>query len=154
MVAAAHSSWWSTSCEPSYCYFVSRWHLTFLRTKSYSVQEAIGQYWMKDLNDGAYRHEAYIAHIGEHCDYQLPGKMYQVFIRFDRKRQCYPFDAVSCTIILVEEATVRLGVAIQSSSRCHCRGHRHTIFTQSRQEDKTGSLLFPINHHSRGSSTK
>jgi len=46
----------------------------FSRSKSYSAQEAIGQYWMKDLNDGAYRHEAYIAHVGEHCDYQLPCK--------------------------------------------------------------------------------
>lgn len=27
----------------------------------------MGQYWMKDLNDGAYRGEAYIAHISEYA---------------------------------------------------------------------------------------
>ncbi|KXN90021.1 Vacuolar protein sorting-associated protein 13 [Leucoagaricus sp. SymC.cos] len=32
--------------------------------RAYSAREAMGQYWMKDLNDGAYRNEAYIAHIG------------------------------------------------------------------------------------------
>jgi len=31
--------------------------------RSYSAREAIGQYWMKDLNNGAYRIEAYVAHI-------------------------------------------------------------------------------------------
>ncbi|TEB35046.1 hypothetical protein FA13DRAFT_1915662 [Coprinellus micaceus] len=31
--------------------------------KSYSAREALGQYWMKDLNDGAYRKELYVAHI-------------------------------------------------------------------------------------------
>ncbi|KAF8622462.1 hypothetical protein AX15_006983 [Amanita polypyramis BW_CC] len=30
--------------------------------RSYSQREALGQYWMKDLNDGAYRREHYIAH--------------------------------------------------------------------------------------------
>ncbi|CAL1695807.1 unnamed protein product [Somion occarium] len=29
----------------------------------YSDREALGQYWMKDLNDGAYRDELYVAHI-------------------------------------------------------------------------------------------
>ncbi|KAI0932190.1 hypothetical protein AcW2_000882 [Taiwanofungus camphoratus] len=33
----------------------------------YSDREALGQYWMKDLNNGAYRQESYIAHIN------LPG---------------------------------------------------------------------------------
>ncbi|KAF5355629.1 hypothetical protein D9756_003767 [Leucocoprinus leucothites] len=32
--------------------------------RPYSAREAMGQYWMRDLNDGAYRSEAYIAHIG------------------------------------------------------------------------------------------
>jgi len=31
--------------------------------RSYSSREAIGQSWMKDLNEGAYRREFYIAHI-------------------------------------------------------------------------------------------
>ncbi|KAF9015159.1 vacuolar protein sorting-associated protein 13 [Cyathus striatus] len=31
--------------------------------RSYSAREALGQYWMKDLNNGAYRSESYIAHI-------------------------------------------------------------------------------------------
>ncbi|KAF8640890.1 hypothetical protein AX17_000538 [Amanita inopinata Kibby_2008] len=31
--------------------------------RPYSAREALGQYWMKDLNDGAYRREAYVAHI-------------------------------------------------------------------------------------------
>ncbi|KAF5314046.1 hypothetical protein D9611_006808 [Ephemerocybe angulata] len=31
--------------------------------KSYSAREAMGQYWMKDLNNGAYRKELYVAHI-------------------------------------------------------------------------------------------
>jgi len=31
--------------------------------KSYSSREAQGQYWMKDLNNGAYRKEHYVAHI-------------------------------------------------------------------------------------------
>ncbi|PCH33647.1 vacuolar protein sorting-associated protein vps13 [Wolfiporia cocos MD-104 SS10] len=29
----------------------------------YSEQQALGQYWMKDLNDGAYREELYVAHL-------------------------------------------------------------------------------------------
>jgi vacuolar protein sorting-associated protein 13A/C len=29
----------------------------------YSAREALGQYWMKDLNNGAFRQEAYVAHI-------------------------------------------------------------------------------------------
>ncbi|KAH9835542.1 vacuolar protein sorting-associated protein 13 [Rhodofomes roseus] len=33
----------------------------------YSEREALGQYWMKDLNNGAYRQELYVAHIN------LPG---------------------------------------------------------------------------------
>ncbi|KZT65144.1 vacuolar protein sorting-associated protein 13 [Daedalea quercina L-15889] len=33
----------------------------------YSQREALGQYWLKDLNDGAYRQELYVAHIN------LPG---------------------------------------------------------------------------------
>ncbi|CCL98963.1 uncharacterized protein FIBRA_00971 [Fibroporia radiculosa] len=33
----------------------------------YSAREALGQYWMKDLNNGAYRQEPYVAHIN------LPG---------------------------------------------------------------------------------
>ena len=32
----------------------------------YSAREALGQYWMKDLNNGAYRQEAYVAHISMH----------------------------------------------------------------------------------------
>ncbi|KAF9459895.1 vacuolar protein sorting-associated protein 13 [Collybia nuda] len=31
--------------------------------RPYSSREALGQYWMKDLNNGAYRQEAYVAHI-------------------------------------------------------------------------------------------
>jgi len=31
--------------------------------RPYSPREALGQYWMMDLNDGAYRQEYYIAHI-------------------------------------------------------------------------------------------
>lgn len=31
--------------------------------RSYSAREALGQYWMRDLNDGAYRQEPYVAHI-------------------------------------------------------------------------------------------
>ncbi|KAG7099216.1 hypothetical protein E1B28_001083 [Marasmius oreades] len=31
--------------------------------KPYSAREALGQYWMKDLNSGAYRQEFYVAHI-------------------------------------------------------------------------------------------
>ncbi|KAF9270221.1 DUF1162-domain-containing protein [Marasmius fiardii PR-910] len=31
--------------------------------KPYSAREALGQYWMKDLNSGAYRQEVYVAHI-------------------------------------------------------------------------------------------
>ncbi|KAJ2927125.1 hypothetical protein H1R20_g9964, partial [Candolleomyces eurysporus] len=31
--------------------------------RSYSAREALGQYWMKDLNEGAYRRELYVAHI-------------------------------------------------------------------------------------------
>ncbi|PFH54473.1 hypothetical protein AMATHDRAFT_72271 [Amanita thiersii Skay4041] len=31
--------------------------------RPYSLREATGQYWMKDLNDGAYRRESYVAHI-------------------------------------------------------------------------------------------
>ncbi|OSX67568.1 hypothetical protein POSPLADRAFT_1064162 [Postia placenta MAD-698-R-SB12] len=34
---------------------------------SYSERESLGQYWMKDLNNGAYRNELYVAHIN------LPG---------------------------------------------------------------------------------
>lgn len=33
----------------------------------YSERESLGQYWMKDLNNGAYRNELYVAHIN------LPG---------------------------------------------------------------------------------
>jgi len=31
--------------------------------RSYSAREAMGQYWMKDLDNGAFRREAYVAHI-------------------------------------------------------------------------------------------
>ncbi|KAG6900136.1 hypothetical protein C0993_002481 [Termitomyces sp. T159_Od127] len=31
--------------------------------RPYSAREALGQYWMRDLSNGAYRHESYIAHI-------------------------------------------------------------------------------------------
>jgi len=31
--------------------------------RPYSVREAMGQYWMKDLDNGAFRREAYVAHI-------------------------------------------------------------------------------------------
>ncbi|KAJ3800717.1 vacuolar protein sorting-associated protein 13 [Lentinula aff. detonsa] len=31
--------------------------------KPYSAREAMGQYWMRDLNNGAYRGELYVAHI-------------------------------------------------------------------------------------------
>jgi hypothetical protein len=31
----------------------------------YSAREALGQYWMKDLDNGAYRNEAYVAHISK-----------------------------------------------------------------------------------------
>jgi vacuolar protein sorting-associated protein 13A/C len=31
--------------------------------RHYSAREALGQYWMMDLNDGAYRREHYVAHI-------------------------------------------------------------------------------------------
>jgi len=31
--------------------------------RPYSAREALGQYWMKDLNNGAYRQESYVAHI-------------------------------------------------------------------------------------------
>ncbi|TFK30442.1 vacuolar protein sorting-associated protein vps13 [Coprinopsis marcescibilis] len=31
--------------------------------KSYSAREALGQHWMRDLNNGAYRKENYVAHI-------------------------------------------------------------------------------------------
>ncbi|KIK70982.1 hypothetical protein GYMLUDRAFT_33082 [Collybiopsis luxurians FD-317 M1] len=31
--------------------------------RPYSAREAMGQYWMKDLNSGAYRRELYVAHI-------------------------------------------------------------------------------------------
>ncbi|KAF8898743.1 hypothetical protein BD779DRAFT_1795358 [Infundibulicybe gibba] len=31
--------------------------------RPYSAREAMGQYWMKDLNNGAYREESYVAHI-------------------------------------------------------------------------------------------
>ncbi|KAF8078623.1 vacuolar protein sorting-associated protein 13, partial [Lyophyllum atratum] len=31
--------------------------------RPYSAREALGQYWMRDLNNGAYRQESYIAHI-------------------------------------------------------------------------------------------
>ncbi|TFK41159.1 vacuolar protein sorting-associated protein vps13 [Crucibulum laeve] len=31
--------------------------------RPYSAREALGQYWMRDLNNGSYRHEAYVAHI-------------------------------------------------------------------------------------------
>jgi vacuolar protein sorting-associated protein 13A/C len=34
-----------------------------LKRQSYSAREALGQYWMKDLNNGAYRQESYVAHI-------------------------------------------------------------------------------------------
>jgi len=31
----------------------------------YSAREALGQYMMKDLENGIYRREAYVAHIGK-----------------------------------------------------------------------------------------
>lgn len=31
--------------------------------RPYSAREAMGQYWMKDLSNGAYRNESYVAHI-------------------------------------------------------------------------------------------
>ncbi|KAG5731737.1 Vacuolar protein sorting-associated protein 13 [Termitomyces sp. T112] len=31
--------------------------------RPYSAREASGQYWMKDLSNGAYRHDSYVAHI-------------------------------------------------------------------------------------------
>ncbi|TFY80723.1 hypothetical protein EWM64_g3289 [Hericium alpestre] len=34
---------------------------------AYSAREALGQYWMKDLDNGAYRNESYVAHLN------LPG---------------------------------------------------------------------------------
>lgn len=49
------------------------WQVTFLNIashtlssvyQSFSAREALGQYWMKDLDNGAYRKEAYVAHIG------------------------------------------------------------------------------------------
>ncbi|KAF9453814.1 vacuolar protein sorting-associated protein 13 [Macrolepiota fuliginosa MF-IS2] len=36
--------------------------------RAYSAREAMGQYWMKDLSDGAYRSEAYVAHINSPGD--------------------------------------------------------------------------------------
>ncbi|KAG5639247.1 hypothetical protein H0H81_005321 [Sphagnurus paluster] len=34
--------------------------------RPFSSREALGQYWMKDLNNGAYRQESYVAHICMH----------------------------------------------------------------------------------------
>jgi len=31
--------------------------------RPYSAREALGQYWLKDLNEGTYRSESYVAHI-------------------------------------------------------------------------------------------
>ncbi|RDB28887.1 Vacuolar protein sorting-associated protein 13 [Hypsizygus marmoreus] len=36
--------------------------------RPYSAREALGQYWMKDLNNGAYRREPYVAHINSTGD--------------------------------------------------------------------------------------
>lgn len=38
--------------------------MTLHYLQPYSQREAVGQAWMKDLNDGAYRAEFYYAHIG------------------------------------------------------------------------------------------
>jgi len=36
-----------------------------INPQPYSAREALGQYWMKDLENGAYRREIYVAHIGK-----------------------------------------------------------------------------------------
>lgn len=49
------------------------WQVTFLSIAShtlsssyqpFSAREALGQYWMRDLDNGAFRKDAYVAHIG------------------------------------------------------------------------------------------
>jgi hypothetical protein len=44
---------------------VLRIHLTKISiVQSYSAREALGQFMMKDLENGAYAKESYVAHIG------------------------------------------------------------------------------------------
>lgn len=44
-------------------FILSRLPIIFF--KPYADREALGQYWMKDLENGQFRNELYVAHISQ-----------------------------------------------------------------------------------------
>jgi hypothetical protein len=41
----------------------------------FSEREALGQYWLKDVDNGAYRQEFYVAHISTLCAFSSPSRV-------------------------------------------------------------------------------
>jgi hypothetical protein len=98
----------------------------------YSAREALGQYWMKDLENGTYRRETYVAHIGK----KIPSKLVSVLIShlrhaYTRRRQRGIIDLFTGAIVLVEETSARLGVALHRCAESDYRGYRHSVHCQS-----------------------
>lgn len=50
--------WWQVAF-----WSIASHSLTFIY-QPFSAREALGQYWMRDLDNGSFRKEAYVAHIG------------------------------------------------------------------------------------------
>ena len=103
-------------------------------SQPYSQREAQGQYWMKDLENGAYRLESYVAHISESLSLAV-----DEFISNDHPRRSSWWRQHSSThdhthhVLLVEQAASRLAAFIYPGTRSHYRGYRHPLRSQRRE---------------------
>ena len=82
----------------------------------YDARAANGQYLMKELNDGAYRNEFYVAHIGR---FSFPLSTTRILTRCSRhpwRRQHRASDRHPGYLLLVEKVDIGVGLALHTRS--------------------------------------
>lgn len=87
---------------------------------------------MKDLDNGAYRNELYVAHYSELYPSYSPQTTHTES-RCSWRRQCCTIDNLESTFVLVKQASSGVGAAFHQRAGRHDRGHRNSIRTQVRE---------------------
>jgi hypothetical protein len=89
---------------------------------------------MKDLDNGAYVNESYVAHISKGSTVvPLPSFDALLSPRHARRRQRGTVNVFAGSLFVVEEVTARVGPTIYHRPRCHRRGYWDSICAQSRE---------------------